>query len=285
MSVTALVQKQNRDGGWPYVRGNSWTEPTAYAVMATLAAGDIESAHRGLAWLRRTQRPDGGWAPQPGVEQSTWVTGLAALLPREVLGSGAHQGAIQWLMGTTGKESTVEYRVRQWLLGNSPAPEVEFPGWPWVPGAAAWVGPTSIAILALDKQAAHRTSVGIRERVSDGRKFLMRRMCSGGGWNHGSAKALGYDSRPYPETTGMALAALRGVTGPQVELAVGVARQFLGQVRSAEAVNWLRFGLRAHAQLPAGYDPPEGLAYRTISEASLNLLAGDAVKGHEFFWV
>ena len=110
-----------------------------------------------------------------------------------------------------------------WLLGIAPLPEQEFPGWPWIPGAAAWVGPTSLAILALEKEMASRPSAAIRRRVDEGRQFLLRRMCHGGGWNHGSVRALGYESTPYPETTGMALAALRGVRCRETETALAVA--------------------------------------------------------------
>ena len=75
-------------------------------------------------------------------------------------------------------------------------------------------------------------------------------MCRDGGWNHGSVRALGYESTPYPETTGMALAALRGVRSPEIEPALDVAERFLGECRSADALNWLRIGLMAHGQLP-----------------------------------
>jgi len=53
MTIGILASKQNRDGGWPYVRGSSWTEPTAYAVLALLAAGETEPAQRGLRWNSR----------------------------------------------------------------------------------------------------------------------------------------------------------------------------------------------------------------------------------------
>ena len=37
MSPDVLAGKQNPDGGWPYGRGSSWTEPTVYAILAMLA--------------------------------------------------------------------------------------------------------------------------------------------------------------------------------------------------------------------------------------------------------
>jgi hypothetical protein len=283
MAIEILASKQNRDGGWPYVRGSSWTEPTVYAVLALLAAGETEPAKRGLRWILATGRPDGGWPPQAGVDQSTWVTALVALLPPEQLGTRAHARAIAWLLETTGRESTVTYRLREWLLGNPRDPEQEFPGWPWIPDAAAWVGPTSLAILALDKEYRRRPLAAIRERIDSGRRFLQTRMCREGGWNYGSVRALGYECLPYPETTGMALAALRGVQSSGTERSLAVARRFLGECRSADALNWLRLGLLAHGQLPAGYCHPVAVENRTLPDTSLGLLVAEAETGRDFF--
>ena len=283
MNIGILAGKQNRDGGWPYLRGSSWTEPTAYAVLALLAAGETEPARRGLRWILAIQRPDGGWPPQAGVDWSTWVTALVALLPPEHLGARAHARAIAWLMETTGRESTTTYRLREWLLGNPRPPEQEFPGWPWIPDAAAWVAPTSLAVLALDKEYRRRPLPAIRDRIDSGRRFLLARMCHEGGWNYGSAGALGYESRPYPETTGMALAALRGVRSPRTERALTLAQRFLGECRSADALNWLRLGLLAHGRLPAGYCHPLEIADRTLPDTSLGLLVAEAAKGRDFF--
>jgi hypothetical protein len=95
---------------------------------------------------------------------------------------------------------------------------------------------------------------------------------------------LGYESRPYPETTGMGLAALRGVSSPKVERALGVAKSFLADCHSADALNWLRLGLMAHGQLPAGYCPPEQVAYRTLPETSLELLVSGMERGRDLIW-
>jgi hypothetical protein len=282
MPIRILAGKQNRDGGWPYVHGSSWTEPTAYAVLASLAAGETEPAKRGLQWILSTERPDGGWPPQACVNQSTWVTALVALLPPEQLGASAHDRAIAWLLETTGRESTLTYRLREWLLGNPRPPEQEFPGWPWVPDTAAWVGPTSLAVLALDKEYRRRPLPAIRERIDSGQRFLLTRMCRDGGWNHGAVRALGYEFRPYPETTGMALAALRGVRSPETERGLAVARRFLGECHSADALNWLRLGLMAHGQMPAAYCQPVGIENRTLVDTSLGLLVAEAENGRDF---
>ena len=271
MAIETLLKRQNPDGGWPYSRGGSWTEPTVYATLALLAVGEREAAGRGMRWIHGSVRPDGGWAARVGVEQSVWVTGLVAMLPPERLGRARYAGAIQWLLATSGQETALAYRLREFLLGNSPPPEQKYPGWPWVPGTAAWVGPTSIAIVALRRAARLGNSPALRERLESGRQFLLARTCHEGGWNHGSARTLGYESRPYPENTGMALVALAGVKAPEVERGLAAARQFLAECHSADAHNWLRLGLQAHGHMPADYCVPM-LNYRTTPETALDLL-------------
>lgn len=283
MSIALLIAKQNPDGGWPYARGASWTEPTAYAILALLAEGETRAAERGIRWMQLAQRADGGWPPQRGVDQSTWVSALAALLPAGRLGARAHEGAIQWLLRSSGEETTFAYRLRQWLLGNSSAPDQQFAGWPWAPGSAAWVGPTALAILALEKEGALRPSPLIRERIESGRRFLLSRTCSDGGWNHGSARALGCELPAYPETTGMALLAMRGVRSGKIDRALATAERFLAGCRSADAMNWLRLGLLVHGRLPVDYCRREGLEPRTLPEASLEVLATNAEKGRGFW--
>jgi hypothetical protein len=131
---------------------------------------------------------------------------------------------------------------------------------------------------------SRRPSSAIGRRVEQGRHFLMRRMCLGGGWNHGSVRALGYVSGPYPETTGMALSALRGVRSSETDAALTVAERFLGECRSADAFNWLRIGLMSHGRLPDGYCPPAQLACRTLPETSLDMLVAGPQSVAGIFW-
>jgi hypothetical protein len=277
-----VIEKQNRDGGWPYSTGVSWTEPTAYAALAAYVAGERGAAERGAAWMARMQRPDGGFAPQPGVEESTWVTALALLLPPELTDRASRRRALDWLLQLTGKETTPVYRLRQFLLGNQRPPDQQFDGWPWFPGTAAWVGPTALALLALRKAHRRSPSTHLAERLDFGRRFLLSRMCRGGGWNHGATRALGYDSRPYPETTGMALLALSGVRSPEIATTLDAASTTLEECRSADGLNWLRLGLLAHGRLPAGYCPPP-LPYRTVRDRALAVLVEQALAGRNPF--
>ncbi|MDG4787431.1 squalene--hopene cyclase [Micromonospora sp. WMMD1102] len=73
-AVCWLHRRQNADGGWgedmrsyrdPAWRGkgDSTASQTAWALLALHAAhsGDSASVRRGVDWLVRTQRPDGGW--------------------------------------------------------------------------------------------------------------------------------------------------------------------------------------------------------------------------------
>ncbi len=73
-AVDFLLSRQNADGGWgedvlsyhrPELRGRGPSTPsqTAWALLALLAAGEAgsEAVARGVAYLLRTQRPDGTW--------------------------------------------------------------------------------------------------------------------------------------------------------------------------------------------------------------------------------
>ncbi len=73
-AVEWLIAHQNADGGWgetcasyrnPELRGQGPSTPsqTAWALLALLAAGEIENeaTQRGIEFLIRTQREDGSW--------------------------------------------------------------------------------------------------------------------------------------------------------------------------------------------------------------------------------
>jgi len=250
-----LLGRQNADGGWSYFRGGSWTEPTCYALLALAASGVGHEAEvrRGMAWLQRCQRPDGGFAPRESVKESTWVTALTLLLPPGTEGFDRPR-AEAWTVDQTGRESGWVYRLRLWMLGaDSSIDSMSFDGWPWYPGAAAWVGPTALSVLALQKLAKRRGELAnsvLKKRIDEGLSYLLARRCRDGGWNHGSTRALGYDSDSYPETTGLVLLALHGLNDPLVTRGLARGEQHLAVCQSSEGASWLRLGLGAHGRAP-----------------------------------
>jgi hypothetical protein len=270
--------RQNSDGGWAYSKGSSWTEPTIFALLAQAATHkDPQVFEGGLKFVYSVQRSDGGWSPQKSIEESTWVTALVALLPEEAIGDARMNAALGWLKGQTGRESSWSYKLQQRFAGNKD----RFPeGWPWFPGAAAWVIPTSFGVLAFERALRRGEDAGLRRRVDSGRDFLIARMCADGGWNHGGNRALGRDGDSYPETTGIALCALRGVGDSAIiQRAKGAAHRHLASCKTAEGTSWLRIGLAAHGEfVPAQGEPVE----RTILDAALTSLANSAPEKNPF---
>lgn len=235
-----------------------------------------------MRWLLSIQRHDGGWPPHPSVHESTWVTALVVLLLSRHRSSEPLSRGVGWLLRQTGRESTRIYRLRQWLLGHKPETGSAAHGWPWYPDAAAWVAPTALSILALQKVQRHSPSPGIAARIELGRQYLLSRMCEDGGWNHGSSRALGYEASSYPETTGLALLALKGVPESRLTKSLTRAASQLANCRSAEGASWLRLGLLAHGRPPAELPDP-GLPCRGVVASALAVLTRAAIEGDNVF--
>ena len=282
--LSSILASQGRDGGWGYRGGSSWTEPTVYALLAQAVQGRPgESLARGTLWLDRAQRPDGGWPPNPTVDQSTWVTALAVLLLAGRPGWAGRDQAVKWLFEQSGRESGWTHRLRLRLLGFRSQEIERHAGWPWFPGTAAWVSPTALSILALQKVQRLSPDETIRKRIETAREFLLGRMCQDGGWNHGSPKALGYEANSYPETTGLALLALAGAPSSRLGKSLAFAQEVFGRCRTAEGLSWLRLGLLAHGRTPPGNDKLKLIPRRHVVDAALCILAEGAAKGNNVF--
>lgn len=271
--IDALLALRNPDDGWGYGPGSSsWTEPTVFALLALAEAERQDELRRGRAWLRLSQRDDGGFAPRPSVAESTWVTALPVLL------GGADERAVSWLLSQTGEETSLVHRLRMWMLGNQPDYET-VPGWSWYPGTAAWVVPTSLTLLALRKVQRRSADGRLEQRLAQGRRFLIARRCEDGGWNHGSTRALGYQAVSYPETTGIALLGLADSGMKGLERSLAKAEQHYQACRSIEGQSWLEMGLLAHGRpVPPA---PAAMPARTPLEIALGMLAARARQGRQ----
>jgi hypothetical protein len=278
-----LLAAQNSDGGWGYKDGGSWVEPSAYALLALAAeTSAADGVGRGVRWLTGLQRPDGGWPPRPAVGHSTWVTALAVLALAGRLAPEALDRATQWMLGQSGRESGLFQRLRLRLLGVEAGVDTGHEGWSWFPGTSAWVAPTSLTILALEKVERRAPRLPLAERLESGRRFLWSRMCGDGGWNHGASRELGYPADSYPETTGLALLALHGSKDPRFPRVLAAAERHLRACRSAWGIGWLRLGLVAHATPVAARPFPEAHCGGVMDNA-LFLLAERAAAGRSSF--
>jgi prenyltransferase/squalene oxidase-like repeat protein len=281
-----LLSRQNADGGWSYHKGSSWVEPTCYALLALVANGAVEIARlrRGGEWLARCQRPDGGLAPRNDVQESTWLTALTLLLPVDLIPQVDRPRAIAWVRRQTGQESGWMNQLRVWMQGGQAQDSTTFDGWPWYPGTAAWMAPTALSLLALKKlrrsSADQTLNTDLDARIAQGRDFLLARRCRDSGWNHGSTRALGYDSDSYPETTGLGLLALHGTAPGEIVASVARGEQHLAVCRSSEAASWLRLGLLAQGHKPMAPDLP---THQTTLAVALAGLADAAQAGRNVF--
>ena len=185
-------------------------------------------------------------------------------------------------MGQTGQETaSFAYRLRSELLGSDagePEPRV---GWPFFPGAAAWVTPTAMSILALEKARRLQNSNRIQQRIEIGRQFLLDRICKDGGWNYGRSNVLGVDAPSYPETTGQALLALDNVEPPRLKKALDAAREQARSCQSSEGLSWLQLGLQAHGIVAPS--PARRLASRRLVDSALWILAQASLSGRNVF--
>ncbi len=282
-ALETLRVAQNPDGGWPYHKGGSWTEPTVYALLAHRAARTpAPRSDETRQWLGSAQRSDGGWKPRRSVNQSTWVTSLVALLPPETVGTERYARGVDWLISETGMETSPIFNLSSFVRDGKLPSGPDQSGWPWFPGTAAWVTPTCIGILALKKCYWRQPTTDLRERIDQAQRFLLSRRCADGGWNHGSARSLGYNSDSYPETTGQALLALAGTDAVKLEPSFRLAQGFLAEQRSAVGAAWLRLGLLAHQQNPAAA-PASSMPPRTVPDAALAYLAATAEQGYNVF--
>ncbi len=80
-AVRFLISSECKNGGFPLDFGqktcSSYPDATAMDVQALLAAGKRAAANRGLRWLARVQRPDGGFITSAGAKPNANSTGLA----------------------------------------------------------------------------------------------------------------------------------------------------------------------------------------------------------------
>jgi len=177
-----LSSTQNPDGGWGYAsQEGSLVEPTSAALLALREASfAAPSCQRGIDWLRNAQHSDGGWGFSSRDPESAWPTAWALLALKRSGNTGpVSNRAVNWLLNVkTLRLSEDTVQAGQKILTI----DLSLRGWPWLPGEAAWVEPTALALMALESSSG----VEAAARRKEGLHFIQDRCCPGGGWNVGS---------------------------------------------------------------------------------------------------
>jgi hypothetical protein len=204
-----LARRQLARGGWSYFDSNQvGIEPTC---LAMLALSRHTGSHREVQRLLEWQNLDGSWPAFAGDVEGSWTTALA-LSTIDVLGGdndAAGDKAVQWLLGSRGRESHWLWRWKFKLVDRQVRFDPDKFGWPWMPGSASWVIPTGLALIALKQRRGSDSSQLLQSRVSIGVQMLLDRACPSGGWNSGNGVVYGDPLLARAEPTAVALLALQ----------------------------------------------------------------------------
>jgi hypothetical protein len=273
--VAKLIASQNPDGGWPYHKGISWSEPTAFVLLALQSDPTpqaLSARQAALRWLLSQQKSSGGWSPNPDVAECTSVTSVATLA---LLSQDSHpsvpdklDSALAWIASQVYPDDLSLSLLLSKALHLPPA---HAPGSvAWYPGTAGWVTPTALSALTLLRAAQQRNRPDLKELADQSCAYLLSRRCMDSGWNHGGSSTRSEDAISYPETTGLALLALRAASVSLPAQSVALATRFAAQPGSIEGLSWIQLALESPADsIP---DPPQIPLPRTTRDCALRLL-------------
>lgn len=251
-SRSVLLAAQNTDGGWGYFPGKqSWLEPTGWAALALHGHPASERAYR---LVRNWQASDGSCRPAAGVDSPHWTASLVVMLAALRKDLPVMKRGVRHLLETMGSESGPFMRVLHYFDPNGTDREPKFEGWPWRPGAAAWIEPTVHGITALRMAAALLPDVQLQSRIASAQNLIWHQRCRGGGWNYGARVAREIPLPPYSETTALALIGLLG--RPGLAESIETARTLELKQPSPLGGAWLSVSLRMHGA-EAGHKPRE----------------------------
>ena len=245
-AVHRLLSAIGDDGGWGYRGGLvSAAEPTSVCCLVLAAHHNSDEViSRGLRWLASLQRVDGAVPIASGISFPWWPTAHAVLawqkaaLHENAFFSEQTDRAVRWLLRTRG----TGFRSNPAIYGHS----TKLRAWPWVEGTHSWIEPTAYAMLAL-----RAVGLGSHARMREAVALLFDRAIPSGGWNYGNPRVFQNTLRPFPDTTGMALAALAGESDSKaVRDGIDYLKDELPRTRAPFSLSWGLIGLAAHGVRP-----------------------------------
>jgi hypothetical protein len=246
--LTDLLARRNADGGWGAIAGApSDSECTALALLALdrTGTGDAEIA-AAEEWLLARQGPEGAWHYRDDGPRTLWPTPIVTLALNRRGHSAEVERAMIWLLARKGAQLPWLGRLREFLSGRQVVElDTTLDGWPWAEGTFAWVEPTAWAVMAIKAVWPNRAPRPAEKRASEGEAMIIDRSCPEGGWNYGNRRVLNVDLEPYPDTTAIALLALRGRRASEVEAGFAALDRLLGNNASGLALALAALSYRA----------------------------------------
>jgi hypothetical protein len=221
-------------------------DATAWAILALSAAGiEKKSLMASSVKMANLQLPDGRIPIMKGIDTAFWPTPIAILAWRSIREfENEIDLGTQFLLKTSGIHRPNE--------PDSPAShDTSIRGWPWIENTHSWVEPTSLSIIALKS-----CGFGQHERTAEAVNMVLNRQLPSGGWNYGNTLVFGRELLPLPESTGMALCALGGLTTiDSVQKSLDYIIKLTGKIKTPLTLSWMIFGLGEWSNLPDGWRP------------------------------
>jgi hypothetical protein len=245
------------------------------ALQAQRDAVLVPEIRRAIKWLLSQQKPSGGWSPNGSVAECTSVTSIATLALLAVA-PATLDSALSWVASQVYPD---DFSIPLLLAKALNVPPAHAPGSvPWFPGTAGWVTPTALTALTLLRASGERNRPDLRTLALKCGAYLLGRRCIDDGWNHGGSKTRSEDATSYPETTGLALLALRAADINPPAASLTLARRFATHPESSEGFSWIQMALASPVPDPASLPPP-----RTTRDSALRLLSLAALEGQNPF--
>lgn len=234
-----IERRRIADGGFANKPGGAFrADVTCWAILA-LMAGNVRgrALERARQFLASVQQEDGRVCIAPQHRQAFWPTPLAILAWH---GAGAYKDqeakAAKFLLGFEQVRLVDDPGARA-IMGHDPT----IRGWPWIAGTSPWLEPTAYCLMALRLAGFER-----HRRTQEGRRLVLDRQLSAGGWNVGNTTIYGHELRPVVETTGVALEAVAGlVTREEVGKSIAYLRGQLPHLATPFCLAWAILGLSA----------------------------------------
>ena len=207
-----LVERSLNKGGFADQIGGTYRpDATAWAILILQNYDPhsplIESARTRLT---QDQLEDGRVSISPDHPEAFWPTPMAILAwDNAPAFQDHHTRALHFLLNLAGSD-----------------------GWPWTANTHTWVQPTALCMIAIKvTEAVDQT------RLQLAKHMLMSRQLPHGGWNYGSTVVFGQELRPFPETTGAALNALRGqVPHRMINISLNYLASEISQLRTQHSL-------------------------------------------------